>query len=95
MAERKVQRARLNGVENPGIYYSEAVLMAMRGEPTGALLKLQKAYELGFRERWLLSIDGRLDSLRDREEFVILQNQLNDDVSSALAEVRSVSLAAL
>ena len=94
-AERKVKRARLNGVDDPGIYYTEAVLMAMQGEPETALQKLQQAYERGFRERWLMSIDGRLDSLRGREEFVVLQHQIDDDINSALAEIRSVPLAAL
>ena len=94
-AQRKVQRARLNGVDDPGIYYTEAVLLAMQGDPESALQKLNQAYERGFRERWLLTVDGRLDSLRDREAFVLFQNQVEDDINQALAEIRSVPVAAL
>lgn len=94
-AERRVQRARLNGVDNPGIYYTEAVLLAMRNDQQQALSKLQQAYDRGFRERWLLEIAGRLDSLRSQAEFIELQNRLDDDINRALAEIRSTSVAVL
>ena len=94
-AERKVQRARLNGVDNPGIYYSEAVLLAMRNDQELAMSKLQQAYDRGFREHWLLKIDDRLDSLRDQAEFIALQNRIDDDINRAMAEIRSMTLAAL
>ncbi|MCH8227034.1 MAG: universal stress protein [Proteobacteria bacterium] len=92
-AERKVQRARLNGVDNPGIYYSEAVLLAMREQSELALEKLNQAYQRGFRALWILNIDGRLDSLREQPGFIALQNRITDDVSRALAEIKSVNLA--
>ena len=94
-AERKMQRARLNGVDDPGIYYSEAVLLAMRNNQEQAMSKLQQAYDRGFREHWLLKLDGRLDSLRDQAEFITLQNRIDDDINRALAEIRSMSVAAL
>jgi uncharacterized protein HemY len=94
-ANRKVQRARLNGVDDPGIYYSEAVLLVMRNDQQQAMLKLQQAYDRGFREHWLLKIDGRLDSLRDQAEFIALQNRMDDDINRALAEIRSMAVAAL
>jgi hypothetical protein len=94
-AERKVQRARLNGVDHPGIYYTEAVLLTMRNNPDQAMVKLQQAYDRGFRERWLMQIDGRLDSLRGQPDFIALQNQLDDDINKALTEIRSLSVAAL
>jgi TolB-like protein/Flp pilus assembly protein TadD len=94
-ADRKVQRARLNGVDNPGIYYSEAVLLVMRNDQEQAMLKLQQAYDHGFRGHWLLKIDGRLDSLRDQAEFIALQNRMDDDINKALAEIRSMAVAAL
>ena len=92
-AERKVQRARLNGVDNPGIYYTEAVLLAMRDQSELALEKLNQAYQRGFRALWILNIDGRLDSLREQPGFIALQNRITDDVSRALAEIKSVNLA--
>jgi hypothetical protein len=94
-ADRKVQRARLNGVDDPGIYYSEAVLLVMRNDQQQAMLKLQQAYDHGFRKHWLLKIDGRLDSLRDQAEFIALQNRMDDDINKALAEIRSMAVAAL
>jgi TolB-like protein/Flp pilus assembly protein TadD len=92
-AERNVQRARLNGVDDPGIYYTEAVLLAMRDQTERALEKLNQAYQRGFRELLTLNIDFRLDSLRQQPEFIDLKNRINDDISRALAEVRSESLA--
>jgi TolB-like protein/Flp pilus assembly protein TadD len=92
-AERKVQRARLNGVDDPNIYYTEAALLAMQDQPERALEKLKQAYSRGFRELWTIDIDFRLDSLRDQPEFITLKNQISDDVSRALAEVKSTSLA--
>ncbi len=92
-AERKVQRARLNGVDDPDIYYTEAVLLAMRDQPERALEKLDQAYQRGFRELWTLNIDFRLDSIREHPGFIALKNRITDDVSRALTEIKSVSLA--
>jgi TolB-like protein/Flp pilus assembly protein TadD len=92
-AERKVQRARVNGVDNPDIYYTEAVILAMRDQSERALEKLDQAYQRGFRELWTLDIDARLDSLREQPGFIALKNRISDDVNSALTEVKSVTLA--
>jgi len=92
-AERKVKRARLNGVDNSGIYYTEAVILAMRDQSERALEKLDQAYQRGFRELWTLNIDARLDSLREQPGFIALKNRITDDVNSALTEVKSVRLA--
>jgi TolB-like protein/Tfp pilus assembly protein PilF len=94
-AERRIRRARLNGVDNPEIYYSESVLLSMRNEPDRALEKLREAYERGWRDQWVLEIDGRLDSLRGRPGFLELKERISDDVAAALTEVRSLSLAYL
>jgi len=94
-AERKIRRARLNGVDDPGIYYSEAVVLVMRNEAGLALEKLQEAYQRGFRESWVLEVDGRLDALRDRPEFMVWKDRIRDDVNQARTEIRSLSLAAL
>ena len=92
-AERKVQRARINGVDNSGIYYAEAVILAMRDQSERALEKLNQAYQRGFRKLWTLNIDPRLDSLREQPGFIALKNHITDDVNSALTEVKSVRLA--
>ena len=94
-AEQKIRRARLNGVDDAGIYYNEAILLAMRSKPDRAMEKLQEAYHRGFRELWVMDIDGRLASLRDRTEFVMLMDQMRDDVNRARAEIQSLSLAVL
>ena len=94
-AERMIRRARLNGVDDPNIYYSEGIVLTLQNELDAALQKFQQAYEKGFRESWVLDIDGRLDPLRGRPEFMLFREQVNDDVNRALAEIRSLSLAAL
>jgi len=95
LAERKIRRARLNGVDNPDIYYNEAVLLAMRDQTDRAMEKLREAYNRGFREQWVMDIDGRLAPLRDKPEFIILMEQIRDDVSRAKTEIKSLSLASL
>jgi TolB-like protein/Flp pilus assembly protein TadD len=94
-AERKIKRARLNGVDDPNIYYSEAVLFTMRSEPARAIEKLKEAYDRGYREQWVLEIDGRLAALRDNPEFILLMEQIKDDISQARIEIRALPLAAL
>ena len=94
-AERKIQRGRLNGVDDPGIYYNEAVLLAMRSDLAKALQKLREAYERGFREQWILEIDGRLAPLRDQPEFITLRERIRDDLANARVEISSLSLAGI
>jgi len=94
-AERKIQRGRLNGVDDPGIYYNEAVLLAMRSEPARALQKLREAYDHGFREQWVMDIDGRLAPLRNQPEFISLKERIRDDVTNARLEIESLALATL
>jgi TolB-like protein/Flp pilus assembly protein TadD len=94
-AERQIKRARLNGVDNSNIYYNEAVLLTMRSEPQKAMEKLREAYSRGFRELWVMDIDGRLASLRDMPEFIALMEQIRDDINHARAEIQSLSLANL
>ena len=90
-AERKIRRARLNGVDDPGIYYNEAILLAMRSEPARAMEKLNEAYQRGFRERWVMEIDGRLGPLRDNPEFLLLMQQMREDVIQARSEIDALS----
>jgi len=94
-AERKIQRGRLNGVDDPGIYYNEAVLLAMRSDPVKALEKLREAYERGFREQWFLETDGRLAPLREQPGFTTLRERIRDDLANARVEIQSLSLAGI
>jgi tetratricopeptide (TPR) repeat protein len=94
-AERSIRRARLNGVDDQDIYYSESVLLSMRNDVPAALQKLQTAYEKGFRERWVFEIDGRLDPLRGEQEFLLVQQRINEDLNHARTEIRSLALAKL
>jgi len=94
-AKRKVKRARLNGIDSANIYYAEASLSAMEGQPDDALAKLKDAYERGFRELWILDIDGRLDSIRDNPDYLALVDRIRDDLHAAHSEVEARPLAAL
>ena len=94
-AERKISRARLNGVDDSNIYYSEAALLAMRGDTPAALEKLQQAYDRGFRELWLLTLDWRLDRLHSEDGYIELKARLTQDIEKAVAEIQSFNVAAL
>ena len=94
-AERIIQRGRLNGVDDSGIYYSEAVLLSMRSQPDRAMEKLLEAYDRGFREQWMLEIDGRLEPLRGQPEFTDLMDRIREDLSRARIEIDSLTVAFL
>jgi TolB-like protein/Flp pilus assembly protein TadD len=94
-ADREIQRARLNGVNDAQIYYSEAAMMALRGNSTAAVGKLQQAYERGFREAWLIKLDWRLEPLRKDHDFLALKTLIEQDLERSMAEIRSELVAAL
>jgi len=94
-AERIIKRARLNGVDDQNIYYNEAILLTMRSEPARAIEKLREAYNRGFRELWIMDIDGRLEPLRSEPEFTALVEQIESDINRARVEIRSLSVASL
>ncbi len=94
-ARRELQRARVNGVNDSTIFYSEGALMALQGEYESALTKLQQAYDKGFRESWMLTMDWRLEPLRDQLGFIELKSRIDQDIERSLAEIRSSSIAAL
>jgi tetratricopeptide (TPR) repeat protein len=94
-AERKLRRARVNGVEDAGILYSEAAILALRNQPQPALEKLRLAYERGFRELWLFKLDWRLDPLRGDAGFAALRARIEEDIEQCLAAIRSTELTQL
>jgi len=92
-AERAVRRARLNGVDDADIYYTESSIKALRGESDAALNSLQIAYDRGFRGVWMLDMDLRLDSLRQDPQFAAIKQQIEKDIVQARLEVESFAVA--
>jgi TolB-like protein/Flp pilus assembly protein TadD len=94
-AERAVRRARINGVDDASIYYTESSIQALRGDSDTALNSLQIAYDKGFRGDWMLKMDLRLDSLRQEPQFVAIQQQIEKDINQARVQVQSFAVAQL
>jgi tetratricopeptide (TPR) repeat protein len=94
-AERAVRRARINGMDNADIYYTESSIHALRGEPVAALDSLQNAYNHGFREAWMLKMDLRLESLHQEPQFVAIKQKIERDIAQARSEVETLTIAAL
>jgi len=92
-AERSVRRARLNGVDNAGIYYTESSIHALRGDLRAGLNSLQMAYDRGFRSVWMLDIDYRLESLHDDPQFAAIKQQIEKDIVQARTQVESFAVA--
>lgn len=90
-AERGVRRARLNGMDGSDLYYNESIFHLVRGEPDEAVASLQAAYERGWRQAWVLELDGRLDPLRSHPDFIELERRIRDDVDRARREVNTLS----
>ncbi|MFC1777057.1 hypothetical protein ACFL3I_06925, partial [Pseudomonadota bacterium] len=93
-AERAVRRARINGVDDADIYYTESSIQALRGESDAALNSLQIAYDRGFRGVWMLDMDLRLDSLRQEPQFAAIKQQIEKDIIQARLEVESFAIVA-
>jgi len=92
-AERSVRRARINGVDDADIYYTESSIYALRGKSEAALDSLQMAYERGFRWVWMLEFDSRLESLHTEPQFAKIKQQIERDIVQARTEVESFALA--
>lgn len=93
LAEQALRRARINGVDGSDLHYAESAVLVFRERYEEALASLREAYERGFRQAWVLDIDGRLDPLRDMPEFLRLRQQIREDVKRALAEVQAQQVA--
>jgi TolB-like protein/Tfp pilus assembly protein PilF len=92
-AERAVRRARINGVDDAYIYYTESSIHALKGESQAALDALQGAYERGFRGAWMLKMDLRMESLRQEPQFIAISQQIESDLEQARSEVESFAIA--
>jgi len=92
-AERSIRRARINGADDAYIYYTESSIYALRGESRAALDSLQKAYERGFRDAWMLEIDLRLQSIQADPQFAEIKQRIKRDMIQARTEVESFAVA--
>ena len=92
-AERAVRRARINGVDDAYIYYTESSIHALKGESQAALDALQIAYERGYRGIWMLKMDLRLESLHQEPQFIAITQQIERDLEQARSEVESFAIA--
>lgn len=92
-AERALNRARINGLDNPDIYYNESVIDVLHEDYEGAVQALQAAYDRGWRQTWVLDIDGRLEPLHEMPAYMELRRTIEEDVQRARAEIESLALA--
>jgi len=80
--------ARVNGIDNQEFYYSVASLFALRGDTEKSIQTLQQAYDKGFRQRWLLEVDGRLAALHEKPAFVAIKERIANDIKQSAAVVQ-------
>ena len=90
-----MRRARINGVDDAYINYTESSIHALRGKSQAALDSLQIAYEKGFRDIWMLKMDLRLNSLQQEPQFVAIKQQIERDIAQARSEVETFTIAGL
>jgi tetratricopeptide (TPR) repeat protein len=94
-AERALNRARINGLDNPDIYYNESVIDVLHEDYEGAVEALQAAYDRGWRQTWVLDIDGRLEPLHEMPAYIELRQAIEQDIQQARAEIESLAMAML
>jgi tetratricopeptide (TPR) repeat protein len=94
-AERAARRARINGVDDANINYTESSIFALRGNAQAALEKLQVAYARGFRQVWLMDLDPRLEAIQQEPKYLELKDRMEQDIAEARALIESMVIAAL
>ena len=77
LASNMVRRARVNGVDSPEIYYTEAIIALLNNDQQQAVEALESAYERGWRQAWVLKVDRRLQALRDQPAFIELEQRID------------------
>jgi len=70
-------------------------IFLLRGEKELAIAALQEAYDRGWRQSWLLTLDARLDPLRNEPGFLKIERQINEDIAKARAEVLAQKMVGL
>jgi len=75
------------GVRTHGAFYARAQVAAMRGMPDQAMVALQQAAQMGWREAWAAEHQPYLATLRDRSDFrelLAAVNARNADTATKL-----------
>ena len=67
-----IERAQVLSPTSSGVMYNSACLYAKIGETERALDLIEKAVELGSRNKRYFETDGDFDSIRDHPRFVAL-----------------------
>jgi TolB-like protein/Tfp pilus assembly protein PilF len=84
-------KAAMSIIENEGNnvrhHMLEAMVASQKGDPKAAVLALQAAYDVGYRDRWQLLYDARLAPLRATPELQAMQQRMADEFSAAREEV--------
>lgn len=65
------------GEERCGIYALKAEVLALKGDPDGAMKALNRAANLGWRTSWWAEHEPYFDSLRDRSDFRTLTTRVD------------------
>ena len=65
------------GEERYGIYALKAEVLALKGDPDGAMKALNRAANLGWRTSWWAEHEPYFDSLRDRSDFRTLTTRVD------------------
>lgn len=91
-AERALNRAEVNGIDHPDLYYTRSVIDILNDDHDAAMADLRQAYDKGWRQAWVLEIDGRLDPIRDRAEFIELRQAIEEDLRRARREIDGQTL---
>lgn len=88
-AEALVRHATENDLDGSDLHYNNSLILAMRGELEESLGALELAYQKGWRQVWVLSLDRRLEALQGLPGFINLRQRMLDDVEQARETVRS------
>ena len=76
------------GVQTNGMYFVRAELEAMRGDADKAMVALQRAVQLGWRDAWIAEHQPYLESLRARADFRALLAAVNARNADTAARIR-------
>jgi len=71
-----LDQAEERGLRCWGTHYQRAAIAALRNQPEAAVAHLDTAAKLGWRRTWWTRLDPALSSLRQRPDFLALQQQL-------------------
>ncbi|MEM1411082.1 MAG: hypothetical protein AAGH19_01905 [Pseudomonadota bacterium] len=90
-----LQRARDVGIDTPDVYYTQSIIDILRNDFETAVASLQAAYDRGWRQLWLIDLDGRLDPLRSLPAFIELKSNIEGELQAARTEIEGRMLSQL